>query len=396
MTTGMTTPAARKPRKKELKNLTKREGIWYFQKRVNGKKEYNGRRTPFTLETRDLAVAKAKRDAILKSHNGVEVDRILGHQNRGAATLGEIFKAYRAAPTVRASSGTREANIADMTRFIRVVKGAEFEVESFGSAELTKAFAKQWQGRKLELAQEACGKDLAAIEAAKRSMNSLLTHVQSLFSAEAMDDYGALYLPPNVAEFATSLPVKARKQDDPVQLSDAFVADLLAAADGLQAVDPGAWAVFQLMTWGGLRNKECLYANRSWLERVPLGYRVSMKATANFLPKGSSRAVILPADVVDGILAQLPATEQDLVPAKHHSDRHSACYRRINLWLKSRGVVVDARKIGYRLRKYFLAKMNEQQGLFMAQAAAGHASARTTQEHYVGRPVMSVPVKIGA
>src|SRR3989442_1168621 len=97
LTTPLTTPAedtVRKPRKRELKNLTRREGIWYFQKVVNGKKEFAGQRTPFTLDTRDLAVAKAKRDAILRAANGTEVDRVLGRSSKKTATLGDIFKTY--------------------------------------------------------------------------------------------------------------------------------------------------------------------------------------------------------------------------------------------------------------------------------------------------------------
>lgn len=396
--------ATRKPRKKELKNLTKREGIWYFQKRVNGKKEFNGRATPFTLATRDLVVAKAKRDAILKAANGVEVDRILGRLNRGAATLKEIFAAYRAAPTVRANATSRENNISDFTRLIRLVKGSEYDAEKFCSADLNKQLVKTWQGKRRALAEVECGQDLAALEAAKRSMNSLLTHVQSLFSAEAMDDYGALYLPPNVMEFATALPVAARKQEAPVQLADEVVTKLLGDVDGLRAVDAAAWTAFQLMVWGGLRNIECLHARAGWLEEIPLGYRLTMKPTEDFLPKGNSRAVILPADIVALILEQLPAVDpvtglrpdDHLVQGKNKTDRHAACYRRLNAWLANQGVAADAHKVAYRLRKYFLSKMNEQQGLLIAQAAAGHSSFRTTQDHYVGKPTMKSPVKLGA
>ena len=70
LTTALTTPEASKertPRKKEIKNLMKRDGVWYFHKLVKGRRIFNGRKTPFSLETRDLAVAKAKRDAILAS-----------------------------------------------------------------------------------------------------------------------------------------------------------------------------------------------------------------------------------------------------------------------------------------------------------------------------------------
>src|SRR5580693_1515782 len=123
------TPRRGKRLKRELKNLTRRDGIWYFHKFVAGKKEFNGRRTPFSLETTDLELAKARRDKILSAANGAEIDRVLGKQHRAAVNLGAIFVAYRNAPTVRANSITRERNIADLARMVRAVRGPEFNVE---------------------------------------------------------------------------------------------------------------------------------------------------------------------------------------------------------------------------------------------------------------------------
>jgi integrase len=409
LTTPLTTPAedtVRKPRKRELKNLTRREGIWYFQKVVNGKKEFAGQRTPFSLETRDLVVAKAKRDAILRAANGSEVDRVLGRSSKKVATLGEIFSAYRAAPTVRASAGTRERNIGDLVRLVRLVKGDTFGVETASSEILTKALAKEWQSTRLAAAVTAAAGDLAALEASKRTINSTLTHVQSLFSREAKDDYGALHLPPNVAEFATALPIAARKQEKPRHLEDAFVATLLALSPALQSENPAAWAVWQLMLWGGLRNIECFHARETWLEACAGAdaYRIEMKPDQDFLPKGNSRTVILPGSVARALLAQLPAVDattgqrpdNHLVPAKHPSARHDACYRDLNGWLRTHGVGEDAGKIAYRLRKYWAKKLEEQQGIFMAQAGLGHSSLATTTAHYTGAREMSVPITLGA
>ena len=80
-------PVARRGKrlKRELKNLIRRDGVWYFQKFVAGKREFNGRRTPFSLETRDLELAKAKRDKILSAADGVEMDRVLGKQHHAMA-----------------------------------------------------------------------------------------------------------------------------------------------------------------------------------------------------------------------------------------------------------------------------------------------------------------------
>lgn len=403
----------RAPRRKTVKNITKRNGIWYFHKYVKGKREFLGRKTPFSLETSDLEVAKAKRDALLKAANGAEVDRVLNRTSRRAAAIGEIVKAYTLAPTVRANAATRARNIGDLERMVRLVKGESFDARKASSELLTKQLVKDWQSARLAAAAQTYAADLARLEAAKRSLNSLLTHVQSLFSAEARDDYGALYLPPNLAEFAIALPIAARKSEEPVQLTDPFVSGLLGAASSLLLADPAAWVAFQLMTWGGLRNKEAFHARKNWLEAIPVAagldgktpppaaYRLSMKPTKDFLPKGNSRAVILPALIAEAILALQPAKdpttgEQDdhLVPAAHDSDRHDAVYRRLNAWLKSMGVNEEAGKLAYRLRKYFLSKVAEQQGIMFAQVAAGHSSRRTLEENYIGKPKMTAPITL--
>lgn len=397
---------ARKTRKRDTKNLWFRDGIWYFKKIVNGKREFNGRVTPFTLETGDYHIAKAKRDKILAAASGAEMDRVLGRESRTPATLGQIWTAYEKAPTVRANSTTRKHNWNDLKRMVRVMKGAHLtdeQIAAVSSSELTKQFVKDWQAAKLEEARIECKDDLAKMEAAKRSINSLLTHVQSIFSREARDDYGKLYLPPCVLEFATAFPVKARKQEEPKQLKDDFVAGLLAALPALQTVDAGAWAAFQLMMWGGLRNKECVHAQTDWLELTPAGYKIHMKPTAGFLPKGRSRHTILPLDVGAALLTQVPNDPKDkgnkprhLVPATSKTDRDNACYRRLNEWLKAQGVTEDANKIAYRLRKWFLNKVLEEQGIRFAQAAAGHAHVSTLQDHYTGAPKMAEPIKFKA
>lgn len=398
-TPGAATPekATPRPRKKTLKNLLQFEGrgeIWYFKKVVNGKREFNGRKTPFSLETTDLRVAIAKRDAILKAASGAEIDRVLNRTVRQIASLGDVKKAYDTAPTVRANGDTRKRNYKDLERMIRAVKGAEFDVAAAGVDILTKQLVKQWQRDRLAAAATEHAGDAAALEAAKRALNSTLTHAQSIFSQEAMDDYSALYLPPNIQEFATALPVPARKQEDPRQLSDEFVGELLEQVKVLGETDVAAWVAFQLMTWGGFRNIETLHMKRSWLEQVPAGYRIEVRPEGDFTPKGNTRAVILPAVLIEEILERIPAASEYLVPGAHYSDRHDAVYRRLNTWLKVKGVAEDAGKIAYRLRKFWAKKVEEQQGLFIAQAGLGHSSVHTTQGHYTGKNKMAAPVEL--
>lgn len=408
LTTPFTTPTsekvAHKPRKRELKNLTKREGIWYFHKSVNGKKEFNGRATPFSLETRDFLVAKARRDAIIKAANGSEIDRVRGKEHNQAATVGKVFEVYRAATTVRANADTRESNIAALVNMVRLVRGPEFDVEEMSTLELTRILVKDWQMKRIAAAQASAAGDLSLLESKKRAVNSTLKQIQSVFSREAKDDYSRLYLPPNIIEFTTALPVAARKQEEPEQLTDELVGGLLAKVEKLQAVDAGAWAAFQLMTWGGLRNCECFHARVTWLEQLGDVYRMRMKPTEDFIPKGNSRAVIMPGNVVEAMLAQLPygpsqpeaKDERHLIPGRTMTERKEAAYRRLNAWLKAQGVGTDAFKVAYRLRKFFLNKVNEQQGIMFAQAAAGHSSRKTTEDHYTGKPKMAEPIRLAA
>lgn len=408
LTTPLPTPssekAAHKPRKRELKNLTKREGIWYFHKRVNGKKEFNGRVTPFSLDTRDLLVAKARRDAIIKAADGAEIDRVRGRQHHQSATVGEIFEVYRMATTVRANLNTRENNIAAMVNMVRLVRGPAFDVEKMSSLELTRNLVKEWQMKRIAAAHVDAAGDLSILEGKKRAVNSTLKQIQSVFSHEAKDDYSSLYLPPNIDEFTTALPVAARKQEEPEQLSDDAVTDLLTKVEKMQKDDAGAWAAFQLMTWGGLRNCECFHARVTWLQQLGDLYRMKMQPTKDFMPKGNSRAVIMPGYIVEAMLAQLPfgpvqpdaLDDRYLIPGRNLTDRKEASYRRLNKWLKAQGVTSDAGKIAYRLRKYFLNKVAEQQGMMFAQAAAGHSSMQTTEKHYTGKPKMAAPIRLNA
>ena len=88
---------------------------------------------------------------------------------------------------------------------------------------------------------------------------------------------------------------------------------LLAKVETMRGEDPGAWTAFQLMTWGGLRNKECLHARESWLEEIPGAgaWRLQLKPAADFRPKGNSRHVVLPVrlrrDEVREALARMRA-----------------------------------------------------------------------------------------
>lgn len=383
--------------------------IWIARKSATHPLTHKQHYFKFSTQTADL------RTALLRAVPKVEdfLARVQTHLEApvrsatGRLTLAELEKAYLAAPTVRASASVRKRNWADLVRIVRLVHGAELATESADVGVITRELAKEYQRRRLAQVEAESKGNKLAIEAGKRAMNSTLAHAQSVFSRAALEDYHALRLPPCVRDFADALPVAARKQEAPTQLTDAAVAAMLAKLAEFKLAEPAAWAAFSLMLWGGLRNVDAFHARRSWLAKEDAGYRLHLVPTEDYLPKGSSGSVILPAHVVDEILAlPRPAAkvvewptegrkdDPYLVPAPHKTARHDACYRTINAWLKGNGVAEDAGKVAYRLRKYFLRKVADQQGRLMAQIAGRHAAAATTEAHYIGAAQMQKPIAL--
>lgn len=322
---------------------------------------------------------------------------------KGRLTLAVLGAAYLAAPTVRANAKTRKLNWAELER---IFKRVHADVD-FGSASvemIDRELAKTWQRAKLaEIEVEFAG-DVVSQEAAKRGMNSTLAHAQSCFSRHALEDFHDMGLPAGVKDFAAALPVKARHQEDPVQVTDAKVDEIMAALPALKLTDPAVWVAFQLMLWGGLRNIDCIHARRSWLSAEGDGYRLTMKPGDDYTPKGKSGSVFFAKVTIDAILSlSQPANFEPadvtsaryLVPAASKTARSNALYRDLNAWLRGLGVGEESNKVAYRLRKKFLAILNDQQGREMARIAARHASQATTDAHYIGAPRMSQPITIG-
>ncbi len=162
LTTDFTTPADRevervqRKRRKGLKNLVKRDGIWYFTKFVNGKREFNGRKTPFSLDTKDEAVAKAKRDAILKAAGGAEIDRVLGRSSKPVASIAEVLEAYIAGDRPREE--TRKKN-AQRLRLILKRAGISRDLKDVPVSDLTREVVECYQNNEVERIREAGGGD---------------------------------------------------------------------------------------------------------------------------------------------------------------------------------------------------------------------------------------------
>ena len=382
------------------------KGTYWIIKTATNQHTHQEMRLKRSLHTVDLRAALVKAvpmvEAWLKGVRSKSASVIASSEGINQA---RIVAAYLAAPTVRANLKTRERNVADWRRiFEEVYPGVDFDSASIELAD--RELAKAYQRKKLAEIEAACAGDVLAAEASKRAINSTLAHAQSVFSRHALEDYHGLGLPPVVRDFADALPVKARPQEEPVQLDDAAVTAMMGKVAALKVEEPAAWVVFQLMLWGGLRNIDCVHARRSWVSASAGGYRVSLVPGDDYMPKGRSGSVIVPAVVMEEVL-ELSAPKagetesaevtgaRHLVPASSKTARDVAAYRTLNDWLKSNGVGEESNKVAYRLRKYFLSKVEEQQGRVMASLAARHADAATL-DHYVARPKMEKPITLGA
>jgi hypothetical protein len=378
--------------------------LWLCRKAVTHPLTKQQHYLKFSTQTVDL------RTAILRAVPRVEdfMAKIQTHLEapvrsaNGHLSLARLEELYLAAPTVQASAVSRRRNWADLLRIVRLVHGAGLEPAAVEVSLINRELAKEYQRRRMAEVQAEAKGDLLAIEAGKRAMNSTLAHAQSVFSRHALEDYHEHRLPPCVRDFADALPVKARRQEEPAPLTDALVSEILGKVGALKVESPAAWAALQLMLWGGLRNTDCMHARRSWLAKEGDCYRLRLVPTADYMPKGRSGSVMLPAAVVDDLLA-LPAPadvvvelEKDplLVPAANKTARHRAIYRDLNVWLRAAGVGEEASKVAYRLRKYFLSKVADQQGRLMAQLAGRHADLATTEQHYIGAPRMTKPITL--
>lgn len=378
-------------------------GVWWVRKSATSpvtRKEYFFKRS---TKTADL------RTAVMRALPWVEefTARIANPHGPSpmssstSATIAELEVAYLAAPTVEASEDTRKKNIKDLHRILRLVH-PDLEIATASTRLLSKSLAKDYQSARLKAAKRDAGEDREALESSKRGINAALRHAQSIFCKQAMDDYSKIVLPETVREFATALPIPARDAEEPVQLPDDFVRDLMQRMAAHKQADLTVWSIFQLFVWAGLRNIETIHVRIGWLEEIPAGYRIALKPAGDYIPKGRSASRVIPKPIALELL-EAAAEEKGLerrawhlVPALNATDRHDAAYRRLNAWLREQGVTEDANKIAYRLRKYFFAKMAEQQGLMLALAAHGGGDLSTLTNHYTGAPKMNQPIKLGA
>lgn len=342
-----------------------------------------GRRVKQSLHTDDRGLAEAAARRLHEQQLAANFSAFQELSGRGWSGARELRAAYLQCPDVRAREASRRRNFGDLDRAVCLVRGGEPLAWDTGA--LSRDFVPRWKSATLAAARERCAGDGLALEAAKRALNSTLGHWQSIFCAPALAHYrtAGIVLPEHIGELAAAHGVPAERMPEVLPLSNVELAALDAAAPGLRAHDPATWAVYQLMSYGGLRNSECAAATWDWVGRRGEEWFLEIARTAEFKPKGSAGRVGLAPELVAALLDIKRDGDDHLVPADSVTERHDACYRRINAWLAQAGIATSTGgKRAYRLRRQYAYSTEVEHGAEAASRALRHGSSSNVLRHY--------------
>lgn len=385
---------------------------WYFKKVVNGKREFNGRKTPFSLETSDVNVAKAKRDAILRAGNGAEIDRVVGRSSKPVAKLSDLEAAYLAADVPREQ--TRKKNLAALRR---IVERAGQSWTTGTVADLTRDTVTKFQDWTVATARakghDDEGEDMLRN---KYSADRTLIQARSIFAYER--PFRALHMPRPAGFLEADLfdpPRDLRYTPMSAEELALFAAECfelkaraLGAEDALERERAsGIFALWLCMRYLGMRNIEVEFCRpREWIVRGPLGWlmriqdRPEIRAQGElvapaFRVKGAGSTRELPvADWLCAELLHLSAGRDFLLPGRTVTDRHEISHYALNEWMGEvydraieRGVLTPATgpRTAYDWRKQAGSEIYAKTRDILATSKwLGHTSVHTTTRWYVG------------
>lgn len=106
--------------------------------------------------------------------------------------------------------------------------------------------------------------------------------------------------------------------------------------------------------------------------------------------------VLVELQSVRGVCVEgVPADQGFLIPAPHETERKVRVFRRLNGWLRARGLTIQMTPKGfYELRKYFTNRQAWDSGAYRAARAAGNSPA--VVERYYADAGNRAPIEIPA
>lgn len=377
-------PVASARRKREMRNLIKRGRIWYFKKMIHGRSAY------VSLETEDLALAKAKRDQRLKKAVRDEWDEIKGPRS-ACATIEQIITEYRKVATVvdRIELRTVQSNAWALQNFLRWAHGSAgkrndtVDVDKLKAVVLTDELVGKFKVNYLASA----GEDRVAKEERRRGAASVLRQMRSVFSDRARLLYKELAMP-KLDNFLTAARIDTEQRVH-LPIGDNVLRAMDDAMMELKDKKSPLWLVHALHKFAGLRNEEIEQVRVEWFCRAPWGQVfLSVITRPYYEPKGSQGHVPI-TNAVAQLLAPYVLDREPgdflVLPDANKTDRQNLVYREHADWIRKFLPADKYLKAGYELRRWSAQVMETRYGRDAAEAFLRHAPKTVAERHYFER-----------
>ena len=386
--TSSTAVPAPRARSSKTKNLMKRGGWFYFKKihrHADGRKE----RVFVSLETKDLELARAKRDQLLRKLMNNDLSALKGPRASTPASIGQVLTAY--ATKIQTVSESLEdetiiKNLSAARTFLRWAHGsggkknAEINPDNLSAA----VFADELVVAKFKANYvAAAGEDREAREARRRGASSLLRQVKSMFSKQALLIYRDLNLP-DMEGFRTAAVMDAEDRVH-VPINSGTLADMWSEMQVLKESHPQLYLIHALHKFLGLRNDEICNARVEWFKRAPWGQVFfSILRMPYWEPKRSQGHIPLTTEVA-ALFAPFVAGKQAqdfLVTAKHPTEREELVNHTHAEWIRKYLPAEDYAKAGYELRRWAAQTMDAKYGREASKAFLRHTPQGVAERHY--------------
>ena len=396
-------------------NLLCRKGVWYVNVRtVDGPIRRS-------LQTKDVAVARARRDIFLDelSRNAWDaIEKKAAKAGEGHATVRQLIEAYYAWAESLECQG-RPRNMRTLRQNVSsalCVLRARFphlpspygdrlpsELDSITLLEFDKDLPEEYATSFMQAAKEKKRRKSSTAV----SLFSNLKFARCLFSdvappggglspAEFYEDWG-LVLPDCCKQFARRT---KRLQASPPSYQrppEELVMPTLRAGRDLKASRPDLHLAFLLTYDLGLRTGEAVHAKWTWFRGRPNG-EVEVTIQSDGLavgeegwdgPKHSTtarpgRTIAITRSVFNDLRDYWRDGAVYLVPGATATDRRKLFNEKLNPWMRQLGWTKEAgyEKAGYELRKLRGSEYYAKLGAEQAKNFLGHASVVTTEEFY--------------
>lgn len=258
----------------------------------------------------------------------------------------------------------------------------EEKIGALPITELTAEMAKAYFVNRCQSLDLPCSWATSAARAEYVTLNSTMKQTRDLFRVKALEHVykGRVTLPALTAWMEYPLLPEADVEPEP--LTVAQFAAMVAAAENLRESDPDLWLCNRVLRQTGLRVGSIAEMRADWVEKGARGYRLLVKSRKS----GTSLySVPLLPETAEAILARPGLTFGDDAVARERlvNTRHNA-------FLK--GIIGDPQRGqqgAHRLRDTLAGGLYDLLGKEAAQRSLGHASDKTTLEHYARVPLMA-------